>query len=208
MVIQRNVMSCQGSATITVQTGHHQRPMCPNRLLGPCFIAYFPTSSPFLRAPRPTRPSDQFSFADTQSHSPTTLVYEPVTHTSHIGTSIPSMAKPVMPRHAPPRLLLLPMLPTVADIILWICYCFLTYPNDTLNIPCVFTAATRSRPPVKDCSPFPQTPPALHFIFCLRRTGPINRRVHKCADNAGHSQRNNKRTRPRSHSLEPPRMLL
>jgi len=60
-----------------------------------------------------------------------------------------------------------------------------------------------------DCSPSLQTPPALHFIVCLRRTtGPVNHRVHKCADNAGSPQRNSKRTQPQSHPPAPLRTLL
>src|SRR5258706_2652674 len=60
-------------------------------------------------------------------------------------------------------------------------YYFSTYSSDPLNLPCIFTAATRSRRHAfvtTICSPSLQTPPALHFIVCLRRTtGPINRRV-------------------------------
>jgi len=70
-----------GSATVTIQTSHHQRPMCPNRLLGPCSIAHRPASSPQLRAPRLIRLSDQFSFADTRSHGPTTLAHKSIAPT-------------------------------------------------------------------------------------------------------------------------------
>src|SRR5258706_1355948 len=46
----------------------------------------------------------QFSFADTRSHSPTTLAHESITHTSPIGTPILSMPKPGMHVHRPLRL--------------------------------------------------------------------------------------------------------
>jgi hypothetical protein len=88
------------------------------------------------------------------------------------------MAKPVMT--CTYRLHLFPNLLTVAAIIRWIFYCFSTYSSDALNLPCVFTAATRSRRhgrhgSVATTVPFP---PAHHFIVCLRwSTGPLNRRV-------------------------------
>src|SRR5258706_4597756 len=37
-----------------------------------------------------------------------------------------------------------PSLPTVADIIQWIFYCFSTYPSDALRLSCIFNTATRS----------------------------------------------------------------
>src|SRR5258706_7038270 len=57
--------------------------------------------------------------------------------------------------------------------------------------------------------PFPPNTTRSPIYVCLRRTtGPINRRVHKGADDAGSSRRNSKRTELQSHSPAPLRILL
>src|SRR5258706_13880912 len=110
---------------------------------------------------------------------------------------------------------------SVADIIWWVFNSFSTYPNGALDFYFASSPPLRAR---VDMHPSPrlfpslQTPPALQFIVCLRRTtGPINRRVHKCADNTGSSLRNSnsslrnsnsKRTQLQSHSPAPLRTLL
>ena len=62
----------------------------------------------------------------------------------------------------------------MADIIERFSYCFSTYSNDALNLPCVFTAAMGYGLASTCIRPRCQIPPALHFIICLRpTTGPI-----------------------------------
>ena len=88
--------------------------------------------------------------------------------------------------------------PTVADIMWWVFYCLLTYSSDALNLPCVFTAATRlclhrryalvsTCVRSHDCLPFLRTPLALHFIVCLQplpftRPSALVSRLNTCGD--------------------------
>src|SRR5882757_9197309 len=119
------------------------------------------------------------------------------------------MAKPVMHRHVRMyRLLLFPNFPTVADIIRWGFYEFSAYSSGTLNLPCVFTAATRSRRHgfVATIVPFPPNT-ARSPLYCLS-TADDRANELPSTDNAGRSQRNSKRTQPQSHSPAPLRTPL
>ena len=87
---QINVTGYNFSATVAAQTSHHKRPVFPNKLFGAYSIALGPSSSCQLRARRisVTHLSlRQFSLPQTQSHSATTLAYEPITHASTTGST-------------------------------------------------------------------------------------------------------------------------
>ena len=84
--VQKKVTSSPPSFIVTAQTSHHQRPVVPKRLFG----AYL-SQSLILSA--------TVHLADTQPHSPTTLAYESITHTTTTGSSMLSMAKLIMHRH-------------------------------------------------------------------------------------------------------------
>jgi len=105
-------------------------------------------------------------------------------------------------------LLLFPNLLTVADIIRWGFYCFSAYSSGALNLPCVFTAVTRSRRDgsVTTIVPFPPNT-ARSPLYCLSTAGDRANESPSTV-NAGRSQRNSKRTQPQSHSPAPLRTPL
>ena len=156
------------------------RSMCPNRLLVRVLscIVPFPHYAP-RGCPPLIRLSDQFSFADTRSHSPTTVAHGSITHTRTIIAPIPSIVKPAMHRHV-----------RVAIFVSQLANCgrfnkglfllLLTYSNDAFNLPCVFTAATRSRQHASvvchTVFPFPPNT-ARYPLYCMSTADQPNRRV-------------------------------
>jgi hypothetical protein len=79
-LVQRNVTGSPAPVTVTAQTSRHQHPVFSKRLFG----AYPPHLFPI---PHLIHAPSTVHFADTRPHSLTALAYEPITHTSIIGST-------------------------------------------------------------------------------------------------------------------------
>jgi hypothetical protein len=131
--------------------------------------------------------------ADTRPHSPMTLTYEPITHTSIITAPMPSMAKLIMHRHVGIACFRFPFV-NLAHIMSRFLIAFF----DALNSPCVRTCVDTYSSPASLCPS--RIPPVVHYNLSTTddRTKLLDEHV-KHVHTANNSQRTSSGNRSASH---------